>query len=98
MLDALRLVAQWSVPTFIVSTMLAAGLAITPRAIFTSLRGQRLVVTALVVNFLIAPAVAVAIVRLFRLQPAHAIGLLLFACAGGAPFAPKLAEAARQSV
>jgi BASS family bile acid:Na+ symporter len=98
MIDTLRLLAQWSVPTFIVSTMLAAGLAITPRAIFTSLRGPRLAITALVVNFIVAPGVAVAIVRLFHLQPAHAVGLLLLACAGGAPFAPRLAEAARQDV
>lgn len=96
MLDTLRLVAQWSVPTFIVTTMLAAGLALAPRAIFSALRGPRLVAVALLVNFAIAPAVAVAVARLFHLQPAHSVGLLLLACAGGAPFAPKLAEAARQ--
>ncbi|HSI34238.1 MAG: bile acid:sodium symporter family protein [Phycisphaerae bacterium] len=98
MLDVLRLISQWSVPTFIVSSMLAAGLGLRPRAVLGALARPRLVTGALVINFVVAPAVGYAITRLFHLQPAHAVGLLLLACAAGAPFAPKLAEAAREDV
>jgi BASS family bile acid:Na+ symporter len=95
MIDVLRLVARLSVPTFIVSSMLAMGLGLQPRSIIAPLRNLRLVVVALLVNFVLSPGIAYALVSLVPLERPHAIGLLLLSLAAGAPFLPKLAEAAR---
>lgn len=55
----------------------------------------RLVIFALAANFVIAPAIALALTEIVTLDRAYAIGLLLLGGAAGAPFLPKLAELAR---
>jgi bile acid:Na+ symporter, BASS family len=72
--------------------MLSAGLTLTPRAILAPLRNVRLVLTALALNFLVAPAFAIVLTILIPLERPHAIGLLLLGGAAGAPFLPKLVE------
>jgi len=95
MSDILQFVARLAIVTFIVSSMLAMGLSLTPRAIIGPLKNVRLVVFSLLVNFVVAPALAYLLTIIIPLQPPHAIGLLLLSGAAGAPFLPKLAEAAR---
>jgi bile acid:Na+ symporter, BASS family len=92
--DALRLAAKLSVPVFIVSSMLAMGLSLTPRAIIAPLRSPRLVVAALLVNFVLAPGAAYLLTVMIPLERSYAVGLLLLSIAAGAPFLPTLAEAA----
>jgi BASS family bile acid:Na+ symporter len=53
---------------------------------------------ALLVNFALAPLLAVILTRLIPLQPAHATGILLLGAAAGAPFMPKLAELSHRSI
>jgi BASS family bile acid:Na+ symporter len=65
------------------------------RDVAAPLRRGRLVLFALVANFLGAPAVAYALTRLASLDRPYEIGLLLLAGAAGAPFLPKLAELAK---
>jgi bile acid:Na+ symporter, BASS family len=79
---------------FLVSSMLAAGLSLTPRAILAPLRNVRLVLAALALNFLVAPAFAVMLTMVIALERPHAIGLILLGGAAGAPFLPKLVESA----
>jgi BASS family bile acid:Na+ symporter len=93
--DALNAIARLSVPVFIVSTMLAMGLGLSPRAIMAPLRNPRLVAVVLIVNFFLSPAIAYGLTRLVPLEPPYTIGLLLLSVAAGAPFLPKLAEATR---
>jgi predicted Na+-dependent transporter len=80
---------------FVVSSMLAMGLGLTPTAILGPLRSPLFVLTALGVNFVVVPLLAVGIQAVFDLDDPLYGGLLLIATAAGAPFLPKLAELAR---
>jgi BASS family bile acid:Na+ symporter len=93
--ELLQTVARLSVPTFIVSSMLAMGLGLSAQVVVAPLRSPRRVASALFVNFVLSPAIAYGLTRLFPLEPAHATGLILLSLAAGAPFLPNLAEIAR---
>src|SRR5262245_55483313 len=95
MADVLAVVAQLSVVTFVVSSMLAVGLSLRVRELLAPLRRVRLLLLALLANFAFAPLLAYGIVKLLSLSDAHAAGLLLLGGAAGAPFLPRLAELAR---
>lgn len=92
MIDFLQWLADLSVPVFVVSSMLEMGLSQRLADVIAPLKNPRLVVSALLVNFVLSPLLAMALGHLVPLQPAHAIGLLLLGGGGGAPFLPKLAE------
>jgi bile acid:Na+ symporter, BASS family len=94
MIDAARGVARISLLVFLVSSMLAAGLSLTLRAILAPLGNRRLVLAALTLNFLVAPLFALLLTIVIPLEHPHAIGLLLLGGAAGAPFLPKLVESA----
>ena len=94
MTDAARIAARIALLAFLVSSMLAAGLSLTPRAILAPLRNVRLVLVALALNFVAAPVFALALSIVIPLERPHAIGLILLGGAAGAPFLPKLVERA----
>jgi BASS family bile acid:Na+ symporter len=81
--------------TFVVSSMIAMGLSLRLNEILASLRDASLVSMALLANFVLMPAAAIAIAKLLRLDEPLGIGLLLLGVAAGAPFLPKLAILAR---
>ena len=83
---------------FVVSSMLGMGLALTLDQILQPLRNARLVVVALIANFVIVPAVAIVLSRLIPMDEQLQIGVILFGSAAGAPFLPKLAQIAKASV
>jgi BASS family bile acid:Na+ symporter len=88
-------VANLAVLVFVVTCMVAAGLGLGVGDIAAPLRRGRLVLLAVVANFVVAPAIAYALTRLVPLERPHAVGLLLLGGAAGAPFLPKLADLAR---
>jgi predicted Na+-dependent transporter len=92
MTELARIVAKVALLAFLLSSMLAVGLSLTPRAILAPLSNARLVLTALALNFLLAPAFALALTKVIPLERPHAIGLLLLSGAAGAPFLPKLVQ------
>ena len=94
MIDAARIVARIALLAFLVSSMLAAGLSLTPYAILAPLRNLRLVLVALALNFVAAPVFALVLSIVIPLERPHAIGLVLLGGAAGAPFLPKLVEGA----
>jgi BASS family bile acid:Na+ symporter len=94
MIESGRIAAKIALLTFLVSSLLAAGLTLKLRAILEPWRDRRLVLVALVLNFLAAPALAVCLVRVIPIERPYAIGLLLLGGAAGAPFLPKLVEGA----
>ncbi len=94
MADLLRQIEKLSVLVFLVSSMLAMGLTLTPGAITAPLRNVRLVLLALGLNFLLAPAFAWLLTVVIPIDREHAIGLLLLGGAAGAPFLPKVVEKA----
>ena len=80
---------------FVVSSMVAMGLGLTLAQITAPLRNLRLVSLSLLANFVLMPAVAVALARLLRLDEPLGVGLLLLGAAAGAPFLPKLTQIAQ---
>ena len=96
--EALNAILQISLLVFVVSSMLAMGLSLTVSQIVEPLRNARLVVVALVLNFIAVPLIAVGIDALLSLDDGLYIGLILMATAAGAPFLPKLGEAAKGNI
>jgi BASS family bile acid:Na+ symporter len=94
----LEQVSQGAVLVFVVACMAAAGLGLRVRDIVAPLRHGRLVLLAVVANFVLTPAVAYGLTAALPLEEPYEIGLLLLGGAAGAPFLPKLAEAARGDV
>lgn len=87
--------SQIAVLVFVVTCMLTAGLGLSVRELIAPLRRVRLVLLAVLANFVVAPAIAYGLTVMIPLERPHAIGLLLLGGAAGAPFLPKLAELAR---
>ena len=94
----LQQLADLTIPIFVISTMLAAGLSQPLPEIVGHLTKPLPVFLAVLVNFAVAPLLAVAMTSLIPLQPAHATGILMLGAAAGAPFLPKLAEISRGSI
>ena len=95
LMDLLSKAATVAMLSFVVSSMLAMGAGLTIPQIAEPLRNARLVVLALLANFVVMPLGALALARLLWLDEPFGIGLLLLGCAAGAPFLPKLAELAK---
>ena len=83
---------------FVVSSMLAMGLSLTLGQIVAPLRNLRLVLLALVANFVIVPGAAFLLGQVIPMDDQLRIGLILLGSAAGAPFLPKLAQIARANV
>ena len=78
--------------TFVVSSMLSMGLSLTVGQILAPLRNYKLIVLALLANFVFMPFAAFGIAKLLRLDEPLGIALLLLGTASGAPFLPLLAR------
>jgi predicted Na+-dependent transporter len=83
---------------FIVSSMLAMGMSLTMPQIIEPLRNARLVILALVANFVLVPALAYLITAVIPLDQDLKAGLILLATAAGAPFLPKLVQGANGDI
>ena len=84
--------------SFVISSMLALGASLTIAQIIEPLRNVRLVLLALLGNFVAMPALALVLAKLLRLDEQFGIGLLVLGCTAGAPFLPKLAERAKGDI
>jgi predicted Na+-dependent transporter len=83
---------------FVVSSMLAMGLSLTVGQILQPLSNLRLVLLALVANFVIVPGTAYVLAQVIPMDESLQIGLILMGSAAGAPFLPKLAQIAKANV
>jgi len=90
--------ANLAILTFVITSMLAMGLSLTTKQIIEPLRNVRLVVKALLANFVLVPLLAYIILRVIPLAEPLAIGLILLATAAGAPFLPKLVQTAKGNI
>ena len=77
---------------FVLSSMLSMGLSLTVGQILVPLRNYKLIVLALLSNFVLMPFAAFFIARLLQLDQPLGIALLLLGTASGAPFLPLLAR------
>ena len=91
----LLLIMNLSTLVFVVTSMLAMGLSLTVAQIMAPLRNTRLVLLALLANFVLVPLMAYLISLVIPLSDGLRVGLILAATAAGAPFLPKLAGIAR---
>ena len=95
LMDLLNKVATTALLGFVVSSMMAMGVSFTVRQIIDALRDVRLVLLALLANFVAMPLSALALDKIFQLDEPLGVGLLLLGTAAGAPFLPTLTELAK---
>jgi BASS family bile acid:Na+ symporter len=84
-----------STHVFIITSMLGLGFSLTIPQIIASLKNKRLVLLALVANFILVPFLVLLIARFLPLSEGLKIGLILTGMAAGAPFLPKLVQVAK---
>jgi len=82
----------------VITSMLAMGLGLTVPMILQPLKNGRLVVLALLANFVLVPLLAYLILLVIPLEQSLGTGLIVLACAAGAPFLPKLVEGAKGDI
>jgi predicted Na+-dependent transporter len=95
MSEILETLAGLSVLVFVISSMFSMGLSLTIKQIVEPLKNARLVILALVANFILVPIVAYGLTVVLSLDEPLTIGLILVSTAAGAPFLPKLVEMAK---
>ena len=95
LMDLLNKVATTGLLGFVVSSMMAMGVGFTVRQLIDALRDMRLVLLALLANFVAMPLGALALDKMLKLDEPLGVGLLLLGTAAGAPFLPKLTELAK---
>ena len=95
MTEILTVLAQLSVLVFVIASMFSLGLSLTIKQIIEPLKNTKMVLIALVANFVLVPIVAYLITLIFPLDESVSSGLILLSTAAGAPFLPKLVEAAK---
>ena len=85
-------VVEYATTIFVLSTMFAMGLELSIGQLSSALRRRRLMGKSLLVNLVVAPLVAYALVQFASVESGYAAGIILLAVSPGAPFGPKLAE------
>ena len=80
---------------FVVTSMLAMGLSLSVQQMTQPLKNIRLVILALLANFVLVPLLGLAIIKIIPLDQSLQIGVILLATAAGAPFIPKLVQGAK---
>ena len=83
---------------FVVTSMLAMSLSLSLEQMTQPLKNARLVILALLANFVLVPLLAFAITKLIPLDQSLQIGVILLGTAAGAPFIPKLVQGAKGDV
>jgi BASS family bile acid:Na+ symporter len=83
---------------FVITSMLAMGMSLSTAQILQPLKNARLVILALLANFVLVPLLAYAIILLIPLEQSLQIGLAVLAMAAGAPFLPKLVQGAKGNI
>ncbi|MCB0047843.1 MAG: bile acid:sodium symporter family protein [Caldilineaceae bacterium] len=93
--DVAGTLIQLFILTFVLSSMLGAGLSLTLEEIVKPLSNWKVILIALVVNFVLVPLLAYAIGLVLNMSDGGRIGLMLLASCAGAPFLPKLVTTAK---
>jgi predicted Na+-dependent transporter len=95
----LRLLAKASIIGFVVGHLLALGMRLSVQEILEPLRRRRLVLLALVANFVLGPVFAYLSTQLISLviplEHGYVIGLMIIGSAAGSPMLPKWVKLAK---
>src|ERR1700752_3819748 len=95
LMDLLNKAVTVAMLGFVVSSMLAMGSGLTIRQIIAPLRNARLVLLALLANFVLMPLGALFLGKVLWPDTPFAVGRRVLGGAPGAPFFPKPADLAR---
>lgn len=98
MQEILQITFKISVLAFVIGSMLSMGLNLTVKQIAEPLRNTRLVIMALIANFVFVPLLVYGLTMLIPLSEGYKTGLIILSIAAGAPFLPKLADIAKSDV
>ncbi|MEH1900960.1 MAG: bile acid:sodium symporter [Nostoc sp.] len=96
--EILAVIDKLALFTFIVFTMLGAGLGLTVQQIWEPLRSPRLVILSLLTNFVLVPLFVYLLLEVVNLSEPLRDGLLIMAVASGPPALPKLAQIVKGNV
>jgi BASS family bile acid:Na+ symporter len=86
------------VTVMLIEMMVAIGLRVTFGDLVGIVTNGRLMLQALLANYILVPAAAVALLHLFGAQPMVAAGFLILAVCPGAPFGPSCTSLAKGNV
>lgn len=96
--DFLELLFKVSVYTFVVVGMVSMGLKLTVSRIITPLKDVKLILLALLANFVLSPLLAYIVIYFVPVSDAERTAFLILSVAAGAPFLPKLVEIADSDI
>jgi len=82
----------------LIEMMVATGLGVTTTDLKSAIKNRGLLTRNLLANYVVVPAVGIALLYLFQAKPLVAVGFLLIAVCPGAPFAPPLVRMAKGNV
>lgn len=91
-MEVLQIIANASLYTTVVLTMFCMGLSFSPREIIAPLGNIRLVVTALLINFVAIPLYAIQLLRLIPVDDAVRTAIILLSISAGSAILPKLSQ------
>lgn len=80
---------------FVLTSMFGMGLSLTLKQALAPMKKTTLMLKALIANFILAPLLAIILVRVMGLDGSLAIGLVVMAVSAGAPMLAKYAEIAK---
>jgi len=102
MVEILGVIVKLSALVFVVASMFAMGLSLTIPQIIKPLKNVKLLILAIIANFVVVPLAAYLLVKVLPsftpFSEDNGIAFLLLATAAGAPFLPKLAQMAKGNV
>lgn len=98
MTEILETLAKLSILVFVIGSMSSMGLSLKMDQLIAPLKNAKLVLLAVLANFILVPTIAYIITMIIPLDESVRIGLILLSTAAGAPFLPKLAEVAKGNV
>jgi BASS family bile acid:Na+ symporter len=82
----------------LIEMMVAIGLSVSVAQVLDVVKDWRLCIRALLANYVVVPAIALALLLLFRPSPHVMVGFLIAAACPGAPFGPPFTALAKGNV
>jgi len=98
MKEIFALVFSFSMPAFVVFSMITMGLGLTVAQIIDPFKDIKMVILAIIANFVVVPLFVFAIITLLPISEGVRIGLILLSLCGGAPFIPMIVSMAKGQI
>jgi predicted Na+-dependent transporter len=95
--EVLLFVATVGVLIFIITSMFTLGFSLTIPQILESMQHKKIIILALVTNFILVPLVAYLVVNGLPLPQGIAIGMILTGLAAGSPFLPRIVQVGNEN-